>query len=102
MYNRYIPRDDGSYTRNRMAESKAPDPPVPSPASPPNPKQECTSSIPVPPKIGPGIGDFFRNLLPRKMETEDLIILLLLLLMAGQRQEEQNNALLTMALYFLL
>lgn len=54
------------------------------------------------PGRGRGIGDFFRNLLPKGLDTEDLLIVLLLLLMAGDCQEDQNRALLTLALYLFL
>lgn len=101
MYNRYIPREDGSFSRNRMTEPKTPDIPDP-PAPPQEPEPEPRAAIPNALRNGLGIGDFFRNLLPRKLDTADLLVLLLLLLMAGEQQEEQSNALLTMALYFLL
>jgi hypothetical protein len=45
---------------------------------------------------------FFRQLLPRGVDTADLLILLLLLLIAGDCEEDRNNALLTIALYFIL
>ena len=46
--------------------------------------------------------DFFKNLLPKELDTADLLIILLLLLMAGDCEEDKNTALLTLALYFLL
>ena len=45
---------------------------------------------------------FFRQLLPKEFEMEDLLIVLLLLLMAGDCQENQNTALLTLVLYLFL
>lgn len=51
---------------------------------------------------GDSIMGFFRKLLPKSMDTGDLIIMLLLLLMANDCEENKNNALLTLALYFFL
>ncbi len=48
------------------------------------------------------IGGFFRQLLPKDLDTGDLLIILLLLLMAGDCQEDQNTALLTLALYLFM
>ena len=45
---------------------------------------------------------FFKNLLPKDMETADIFIIILLLLMAGDCEEDRSNALLTLALYFLM
>lgn len=104
MYNRYIPQNDGSYHRQQMKEpprkSPPPPPPQPVPPPPPSPCQNCPNN-PKPAPTG-GIGSFFRGLLPRDFDTEDLIVLLLLLLMAGDNQEDQNSALLTLALYLFL
>lgn len=47
-------------------------------------------------------GAFLRNLLPRNLDTGDLLIIVLLLLMAGDCPEDQNNALLTLAIYLFL
>lgn len=46
--------------------------------------------------------DFFKHLLPKNFDVEDLMIVLLLLLMAGDCQEDQNTALLTLVLYLFL
>ena len=43
-----------------------------------------------------------RSLLPKNLDTGDLVVILLLLLMAGDCKEEQNTALLTLALYLFL
>jgi hypothetical protein len=48
------------------------------------------------------ITGFFKQLLPKELDTADLLIILLLLLMAGDCEEDRNNALLTLALYFFL
>jgi len=100
MYNRYIPKNDGSFQKRSVPEQKQHTPPqIPDPAPPVPPPQ----SMPPPKHIQheSPIG-FLRNLLPREFDTGDLIIVLLLLLMAGDCQEDQNTALLTLALYFFM
>ena len=47
-------------------------------------------------------GSFLRQLLPKDLDTGDLIVILLLLLMAGDCREEQNTAMLTLALYLFM
>ena len=113
MYNRYIPQPDGTYRRSKVPDPKPRRPPSPPPAQscpPPQPEQSCpppkpphTPCPPQPPcqKDG-GILSFFRQLLPRELDTSDLLIILLLLLMAGDCEEDRNNALLTLALYFFM
>lgn len=119
MYNRYIPQPDGSHRRRQMEEPKKPAPhparprppqapcvpPPPPPCPPPEPPKppckEPPSGCPVYEK-STSITGFFRQLLPKDLDTGDLMILLLLLLMAGDCEEDKNNALLTMALYFLM
>ena len=97
MYNRYVPRADGSYHRNRVTEIQSP------PQQKPPPPQPATCEPPPPPpQPQPKISSFLRQLLPKQLETADLVILLLLLLMAGDNEDEKSNALLTMALYFIL
>ena len=93
MYNRYIQQQDGSYRKNRMPEqsppaqnSRPPEQPAPTPPS----------------RQGRSAEGFLRSLLPKNLDTGDLVVVLLLLLMAGDCQEEQNNALLTLALYLFL
>lgn len=99
MYNRYIPRPDGSYARNRMPEA------VPQPqkaqASIPEPVYQQPEPMPQRHKSQPSSG-FLKQLLPKDFDTGDLIVILLLLLMAGDSQEDKNNAILTLALYFLM
>ena len=41
-------------------------------------------------------------MLPKNIDTEDLLIILLLLLMSGDCAEDQNTALLTLAIYLFL
>ena len=114
MYNRYIPQPDGSYHRNRIQEPvRPPDRQPTPPAREPEPAScnGCIHNIPprrAVPKREPckketsSIGSFWKQLLPKEFEMEDLIIVLLLILMAGDCQENQNTALLTLVLYLFL
>jgi len=127
MYNRYIPPPDGSFLRNRVPDRSRPSPPPkpqPEPCGPPGPEpivppapEPCPPKKPPcqpkePPKQehrprrqespGNSIGGFFRQLLPKDLDTSDLLIILLLLLMAGDCAEDQNTALLTLALYLFM
>lgn len=123
MYNRYIPQNDGTYRRSRIADTPQPPPPrtappreeaqeepIPCPAetAPCRHGQPCAHMqpprpIPPRPKTPPvGIGTFLKQLVPTGFDTEDLIVVLLLLLMAGDCKEDQNSALLTLALYLFL
>lgn len=99
MYNRYVPRQDGSYTRRTVEEpSRKPEAPPPQ-EQPPQEPPPCSR----PPKQQDfSAGGFLKRLLPKDFDTGDLIVILLLLLMAGDSQEDRNNAILTIALYFLL
>ena len=112
MYNRYIPQPDGSYRKNRI-----PDPVVPTQSHRPQPTP-ISPAKPVCPPVEPpcppppvrkdtqnrhtDAGDFLRRLLPKDIDTGDLLIIILLLLMAGDSKEDNNTALLTLALYFFL
>ena len=104
MYNRYIPQPDGSYRRNRMPDQHG----RPQPPPPPRPPfDKPHKEEPVPPlkpviEAHPPVTGFLKQLLPKNLDTGDLIIILLLLLIAGDCEESRNNALLTLALYFLL
>lgn len=105
MYNHYIPQGDGSYRRSAQPEPRRPAPP-PKPR-PEQPKPEAPCPPPEPPKPEPchrqsqGILDFFKGLLPRGLDTADLMIVFLLLLM-NQDDEGGLSPMLTLALYFLL
>ena len=92
MYNRYIPKNDGTFHRQSAPEPQRPQPVIPD--SPPTP--------PVKPHPAKNPGGFLKNLLPREFDTSDLIVVLLLLLMAGDCEEDKNTALLTLALYFFM
>ncbi len=102
MYNHYIPQSDGSYRRSAQPEQRRPAPPPPKPKPEPKPEQpkECR---PEPPRPSPqtGILDFFKGLLPRGLDTADLMIVFLLLLM-NKDDESGLSPVLTLALYFLL
>lgn len=116
MYNHYIPQSDGSYRRSSIPDQRRreqqhrpqpkPEPPKPEPKPeppcqpPPPPPQKCESS---PPACQPGgnILDFLKGLLPREIDTADLLIILLLLLM-NKDEEDGLSPILTLALYFLL
>ncbi len=99
MYNRYIPKNDGSYQKRSVPD---PQPQRHSQPAPPQPqphieqKKDCR-----PTQHGSAVG-FLKNLLPKNFDTGDLIIVLLLLLIAGDCEEDQNTALLTLALYFFM
>lgn len=96
MYNRYIPKPDGSYARRTVDNTAKPAMPQGSPS-----RQE--PPVPEPDHGKPGsVPGFLRRLLPKEFDTGDLLILVLLLLMAGDSREEQNSALLTLALYFFM
>lgn len=111
MYNRYVPQPDGSYRKNRI-----PDPvtqqqncrqqPKTTPDPPPYPQEQIQYPPPPPCKEAQhnhaDAGDFLRRLLPKNIDTGDLLIILLLLLMAGDSKEDNSTALLTLALYFFL
>lgn len=113
MYNRYIPQPDGSY-RREWVNNPTPAPPPPQPRqeephkepSPPPPPPPCPPQdkkpLPPPSRQGTNASDFLRNLLPKNLDTGDLLIILLLLLMAGDCQEDRNTALLTLVLYLFM
>ncbi len=120
MYNRYIPQPDGSYKKKQLAEprrqgpvghspphrnTKPPSAPPPHPPTcPPAHSEEQPQSHCSRPSAGghDSLTGFFKQLLPKDLDTADLLIILLLLLMAGDCEESKNNALLTLALYFLM
>lgn len=113
MYNHYIPQSDGSFRRNSVPEGSrrpqqrppqrpAPPPkpePKPEPCPPPQPepcqppKQERKQENPL---------SFLRKLLPKELDSSDLVIIALLLLLSGEDCDGDTAPLLTLALYFLL
>ena len=98
MYNRYIPMGDGTYQKSRIPEPEKPEC-LEAPAfdSSPEPSAE---SHPVNSPIS--IGSFFQNLLPKDLDTEDLIVILLLLLISERRGNDSNQAMLTLGAYLFL
>ena len=102
MYNHYIPQSDGSYRRSGQSEQRRPTPP---PKPQPEPPKPCPPPppppAPAPPPPQGSVLDFFRNLLPRGLDTADLMIVFLLLLM-NKDDEGGLSPILTLALYFLL
>lgn len=123
VYNRYIPQPDGSYRRNPMPDRSVRENPQkhngqkPQVCSPPAPPQKehstpvCSQQNEHPtqrpessyhPRENESILGFFKQLLPKDLDTGDLIVILLLLLMAGDCKEDRNSALLTLALYFFM
>ena len=102
MYNHYIPQSDGSYRRSGQSEPRRPAPP-PKPEPPKECPPEPPKPVPPPPCPPPqsGILDFFKGLLPRGLDTADLMIVFLLLLM-NKDDEGGLSPVLTLALYFLL
>ena len=111
MYNRYIPQPDGSYRREWIQEEPPHrPPPPPKPDTKPDPPCDVPPPCDSPPKPpcppsssqNTNAADFLQRLLPRNLDTGDLLILLLLLLMAGDRQEDRSTALLTLVLYLLM
>ena len=100
MYNHYIPQSDGSYRRNPQPEQRRPNPPHPRP-EPPRPEPPPPPPPCPPPQSQGSILDFFKGLLPRGLDTADLMIVFLLLLM-NKDDEGGISPVLTLALYFLL
>ena len=95
MYNRYIPQQDGTYQKNRIQPALKPkEQEITCPPSPPVQEAEC--------KTAGSAGNFLRQLLPKNMDTNDLLIIVLLLLLAGDCEENKNTWLLTLALYLFL
>ncbi len=122
MYNHYIPQSDGSYRRSSIPEQQRQSrrsAPIPSPAPAPRPEPApeeppCPASSPpaspvcapaqnVPEQHGTGgILSFLKGLLPRQIDTDDLLIILLIFLMNREEDCDGLSPMLTLALYFLL
>ena len=106
MYNHYIPQSDGSYRRSAKQENRRPAPPPkprPEPPQeyPPEPPKPAPPPTCPPPQPQGSLLDFFKGLLPRGLDTADLMIVFLLLLM-NKDDEGGLSPILTLALYFLL
>lgn len=121
MYNRYIPQPDGSYRKNTIQDKiKSRPKPVPNPSQPEKENKECIPSPPAEKQSflkkkeqnvqcktpntnnDVSIGNFFKQLLPRDLDSGDLLVIILLLLMAGDCKDNKNHALLTLMLYLFL
>ena len=101
MYNRYIPQPDGSFRRNRintLEEPVTPTPPVNVQEKPVATPETigCLKNAPI------SAGSFLKQLIPKNLDTGDLLVIVLLLLMAADCKEDNNSALLTLALYLFL
>ena len=106
MYNRYIPQSDGSYRRSAVPDRQSRPPQQKKNVNSPCPQESKTAQIPPVASQNPSdrcsAEGFLKNLLPKNMDTGDLIVVLLLLLMSVDDKEDKNMLLLTLALYFLL
>lgn len=101
MYNRYTPKQDGSYQKDRMPEAQPRQASQPPPA--PIQEQPCAQQVFPDHQAGKenAIG-FLSGLLPKNMDTGDLLMLLILLLLLNDGSEDAPSALLTIALFFLM
>lgn len=121
MYNRYIPQPDGSYRKNTIQDKVQNRPkPAPLPSQPEKENKDCISTPPTEKQCSMkkkeqniqcktsntnndvSIGNFLKQLLPRDLDSGDLLVIILLLLMAGDSQDNKNHALLTLMLYLFL
>lgn len=93
MYNRYTPKQDGSFNKNRVTEQPSPPRKEQPPECREQPRKEmrpCTAS------------GFLSGLVPKSMDTGDLLMLLILLLLLSDGSENAPDPLLTIALFFLM
>ncbi len=106
MYNRYVPKDDGTWQKRSVQDSSSRQEPPTQSACSSSRSSVCNKNTGSSPSAQcarePDVGRFLRRLIPENFDTGDLIIVLLLLLIAGDSQENRNTALLTLALYFFL
>ncbi len=109
MYNRYTPRQDGGFHRDRVPEPSEPSSPrqntAPPHGVPPTDHHTAQHSsrndhgVQFPPSSASG---FLSRLLPKNMDTGDLLMLLILLLLLTDGSEDAPDPLLTIALFFLM
>ena len=108
MYNHYIPQSDGSFRRSSVPEpNRRPQQKQPVPPPQPNPAPQIQIPPPPDPPIAPPPSPqsplgFLKKLLPKQIDTADLIIIFLLLLISTEDCDDDITPLLTIALYFLL
>ena len=115
MYNRYTPQPDGTYKRKSIpiisqVNSTPPEKPAqecvdehPSHSISDFPKQRTTPKHNSPhrrPEVS--AGSFLKDLLPKNLDTGDLLIIILLLLMASDANDDNGNAMFTLALYLFM
>ena len=94
MYNRYVPDASGVYHSSTVA-------PPPQPPAPQASAQQPLSPPPPPPEPPVhGRSGLLSGLLPRSIDTGDLLVLLILLLLVlDGEQEDDLTALLAIAIY---
>jgi len=124
MYNRYVPQPDGSYKRKTVPERIVPQAPkavkpIETPQKEELPQSyQAQNSAPIVPertkrrescKSRPSqripeksAGSFLKDLLPKDLDTGDLLVILLLLLISSDGSDDQGSALLTLALYLFM
>lgn len=97
MYNRYIPDAAGVYHPTQVGTQ----PHSPVSDSPPEPM--CAPPAPSPPPpCAAEHGGFLSRLLPRSIDTGDLLMLLILLLLVVDGEEEDQLSVILTAAAFLL
>ena len=94
MYNRYIPDANGVYHQTLI---DAPKPAGPPPSPPPAPP--CADA---PAPAAQGKENWLQRLLPRQIDTGDLLVLLILLLLLVDCDEQDSTGLILTAAAFLL
>lgn len=101
VYHRYIPNADGSY-RREIVDASAPPAPPPAPTVIP-PDADCGAFTPPKPPGADRMEHCLKRLLPKSMDTGDLLILLILLLLLVDGDEDDAlSVLLTFAAFLLL
>ena len=102
MYNRYIPQADGSFLKTSLEEPSGGLSPSLEEQAPPIFLHQSRSSPGFTGGAPVGIGQFFKNLVPGGLDTEDLIVILLLLLLSQNQGKEGKRAMLTLGAYLFL
>lgn len=89
MYTRYVPGPDGAYRPTTVADAPEKTPPAPLP-----PQQSAPQAA--------NLKQWLTQLLPKGMETGDLLVLLIALLLLVDGEEDAQTILITTAAFFLL
>lgn len=105
MYNHYIPQSDGSFRKSAIPEQGRR--PVRTQEPRPAPPKEPPEALQPPvqqenPRAVTEPLSFLKKLLPKELDSWDLVIIGFLLLLSGEENEDGLSPLLTIALYFLL